>query len=231
MYTFGDGWEGGRRRPRWAPIIAGTYGVEARLLDAAEVDGARRLLYETYYREQGWDPPPNASEVRANHETERFEDAFDGEAIWYGLVDRQKQVVGCGRIIDPARSGGLELERYVDLDPALLRGAIETNRVAVARAHRRGLALPALASLGAFAARQATTARYCIGTVKPRIADGVAKDHGWVRVGPRFRYDASDEDEVVVVRYDLSRGAGAQGWGVARRVLRKASSRVRTPAR
>jgi len=168
------------------------------------VDGCRRLLYEVYYEEGGWDPPqPNASGLRANHERRRLEDQIDHEATWIGVIDRDGRLVATTRIIDRQSSGALEIERYIALPPDLEGAAvIEANRVAVRRSHRKTWAL-AIAQMMAISTARRHGARRSVGAASAKIAFGPAAAYGWRSTGISFRYHEDDPEPVHLIHCDL----------------------------
>lgn len=208
-----------RRQPWWSAPARWILGLTPRLLNPQELDLAGRLLYEVYFEEQGWDPPPNPSGLVADHARRALRDDFDDTALWYGLFQRQGRLVAIGRVLHRSRSGALELERYIDLPAELGPDLVEANRVAVRREHRRGASLGLLAALGEWTGRS-LGAVGSVGAVTAKIADGPAGAYGWVKLGRTFRYHEQDPEPVQLVYYDLRRPALRRS-AAALRILRR----------
>ncbi len=194
-----------RPAPAWLRLLARTQRMRLVHLNAQpERAEAGRLLYEIFVVEQGWDPPtPNASELRADHDTRRLTDRFDDVAIWLGLRDERGRLIATMRILWRDAPGALEIEGYTTLAPHLLTRAIEANRVVVARAHRGALPLAILHTYACCIGR-AVGATQAIGTTRAEIAHGVARRMGWVPRGHAFRYHPEDPAPAHLISYDLS---------------------------
>lgn len=192
-------------RPSWAQAAERLLGLSPRLLRSDEIELARGLLYDVYYREQGWEPlQPNASGLRADHERRRFADELDFVAVWVGLFARGGELVGVTRILERAALGRLEIERYQELPPELIRDrvVVEANRVAVRGSHRGQIALALLAIYCDWIARQLGADR-SIGTASSRIVRGPARAYGWRPAGLSFRYHPDDPKPVELIYYDF----------------------------
>lgn len=189
------------RRPPWN-AIARLYGWNVRRLDFDDIAAAQRLLYTVYFEEGGWQPPPNPSGLRADHVQRRFLDDFDHVAAWVGLFDRAGALAGVTRVIDPQRSGGLEITRYVGMPPLAAKRIGEANRVAI-RADSRGTMAVTLLSLGGAWLARSIGLQYVIGSTNERVFERAARHHGWVRLGPVFRYHPSEPAPVVMMGFDL----------------------------
>lgn len=186
--------------PRVLRALARRLGLRLSVLDPQQVDAARALLYRVYFEEQGWDPPPNPSNLRADHAHRRFTDDFDHTAVWIGAFAGER-LMGCLRILDPRRVGALELARYIEL-PRLPGRVGEANRVAVARGHRRGAVTLLLSMAGAACARRMGM-QQVLGTATERIYQRSARHVGWRSLGVQFRYHPSDPAPVRLLGFDL----------------------------
>lgn len=198
------------------------------LHDADSVREATELVYRIFYEELGWEPlQPNASELLADHDARRFRDRYDQHAIWVGVRDRRGSLVATMRVLDRGTLGKLELEEYFPLPLEMVEGAVEPNRVAVARDYRGTLIMALLFHHGCTIARR-LGATHALGTNNRKIAYGIARRAGWKITGLSFRYHPDDPEPAHLVRYDLSLRhqlfvLARTAWGAARRALRGAS--------
>jgi len=192
---------GSPQTPLWT-IVGRLIGLTAQVLQPEQLDEARRLLYEVYFEELGWDPPgPNASQLRADHDRRLLIDAFDDTAIWLGVYSGGA-LIATMRLLERGERP-LEIEGHISLSRSLQTDTIEANRVAIRAAHRRGPALPLLHTLAGSVGRR-LGARRSVGTTSASIAFGSAARYGFKTTGQTFRYHSTDPEEVCVVTYDLS---------------------------
>lgn len=74
------------------------------------VDDAKRLLYDVYVKECGWDPHPNTG-VWIDQETKMLLSKYDDKCIWFGIYDLD--LVACARIVVHDK---LEFEQFCNID-------------------------------------------------------------------------------------------------------------------
>ena len=190
-----------RSGPATVNRLARRAGLRIGRLRPDDLPDAQRLLYRVYFEELGWDPcAPNASNLRADHGTQRFIDDFDATAVWIGLFNTRDSLVGVLRLIEPDANGGLEMTRYVDLALGSAIRTAEVNRVALLPAWRSGAALGLLWFGGAWIARRQGFGRV-IGSVTQRVFDRSARHGGWRVMGAPFRYHPEDPEPVLPLTF------------------------------
>ncbi len=164
-------------------------------LQPDQVKDAQHLLYEVYIKELGWKLTPN-NKIGACCEDNRLRDAFENTAIWFGAYYKNK-LIGCLRVIPNAA----EVSRYLAL--SIKPNSVETNRMCIAKEHRRSLVIALMTLKGFF---------YCIkngyttvyGTVAPKTVGRLLR-LGWQRTGIEFKYEVSDPETCVLLSLSITK--------------------------
>jgi hypothetical protein len=169
----------------------------------ALINACQRLLHDVYHDELGWRPEPgNPSQLRIEGgDAPAFVDDYDAEAIWIAVFAGDA-VVATTRVLLPGPRP-LEVARYQALPPAVLEGAMEVNRLAIVRAHRRGHVLAVLACTLAWIARRTAMKRAIIAVQEP-ISRRLFRPLQWQYTGITFRYHPGDKHACEVLTIEAS---------------------------
>lgn len=165
-----------------------------------QVQACQRLLHDVYHDELGWRPEPgNPSQLRIEGAPPAFRDDYDDSAIWIAVCEGDVVVATTRVLLPGARS--IEVARCHPLPAALLDGAMEVNRLAIASSHRRGHVLAVLACTLAWVARRARVKRAII-AVQEAISHRLFRPLQWQYTGITFRYHPDDRSacEVLTIK-------------------------------
>lgn len=183
--------------------LAQAGGLSVTLARPPLVRTCQRLLHDVYHDELGWRPESdNPSRLRIEGgEAPAFVDDYDADALWIAVCDGEA-VVATTRVL-MLGSKPLELALYHPLPPALVEGAMEVNRLAIAPAHRRGHVLAVLACTLAWIARRAAMKRAIIAVQEP-ISRRLFRPLQWQYTGITFRYHPGDHHACEVLSMQAS---------------------------
>lgn len=177
--------------PWWLRQFGRAQGLRPAILGREDIDACRALLFRVFHEEIGWHPPAgNPSGLRVDQATRRMIDDYDDDAVWFGAY-RGTSLVACCRVIPPDPRRPLEVARYTSIPADILDGALESNRLVVARGHRGGGTFALVVMILWILARRHGVQRALITAEEP-LSQRLYRPLGWDFTGVSFRYHPDD---------------------------------------